>query len=239
MSDYQLQVADHYNIPIDNVKTLVLNFFDKEKYVIHNEHLKLYLILGLKLRKIHRILEFNRSQWLKPYVEFNKLKRIEAEKNGDKDGKALYKLMNNAVYGKTIENLRNRIDVKLVSNKRDYLKWTSKPRYMSHKTYDNELVVTRKNKVTLTLKKPAYIRMCILELSKVLIYEFHYDYIKNKCGNNSRLLFTDTDSLIYEIKTEDVHEDFNNDKEMLEFSNYSTKSKYYYDPNKLIIGKER
>ena len=87
------------------------------------------------------------------------------------------------------------------------------------------------------LNKPVYTGMCILELSKVLMYEFHYDYIKNKYGNNSRLLFTDTDSLMYEIKTEDVYEDFSNDKEMFDFSNHSTKSKYYDNSNKLVISK--
>ena len=112
-------------------------------------------------------------------------KQIEAENNGDKDGKALYKLMNNDVYGKTMGNLRNRIDVKLVSNEKDYLKWTSKLSYVSYKIFNNDLVAIRENKVTLTLNKPAYIGMCILELSKVLMYGFHYDYIKNKYGNNS------------------------------------------------------
>ena len=139
--------------------------------------------------------------------------------------------MNNAAYRKTIEKVGHRIDVKLVSNKKDYLKWTSKPSYISRKIFDNNLVVIRKNKVTLRLNKPAYIGMCILELSKVLMYEFHYDYIKNKYGNNSRLLFIDTDSLMYEIKTEDVYEDFSNHKEMFDFSNYSTKSKYYHNSN--------
>ena len=88
--------------------------------------------------------------------------------------------MNNSVYGKTMENLRNRLDVRLVSNKKDYLKWTSKPSYMSQKVFENDLVVICKNKGTLILNKPAYIGMCILELSKVLMYEFHYDYIKKK-----------------------------------------------------------
>ena len=88
--------------------------------------------------------------------------------------------MNNAVYGKTMENLKNRIDVKLVSNKKDYLKWTSKPSYMSYKIFDNELVTIRKSKITAILKKPVYVGMCILDLSRVLMYEFHYDYIKNK-----------------------------------------------------------
>ena len=81
----------------------------------------------------------------------------------------------------------------------------------------------RKSKLALKLSRPAYIGMCVLELSKILMYEFHYDYIKNKHGNNSRLLFTDTDSLMYEIKTGDVYEDFSSNKEMLNFSNYSTK----------------
>ena len=127
LSNYQLKIADHSNIPIGNAKNLVPNLFDKEKYVIHYENLQLYLRLGLKVKKIHRTLAFNQSQWLKPYVEFNTQKIIETEKNGDKDGKALYILMNNAVYGKTMENLRNRIDVNLESNKNNYLKQTSKP----------------------------------------------------------------------------------------------------------------
>ena len=97
----------------------------------------------------------------------------------------MYKLINNDVYGKTTENVRNRIDVKLVSNKKEYLNLTSKPNYMSHKIFDNDLVAILKNKVILTPNKPAYIGMCILELSKVLIMsQFHYNYIKNKCGND-------------------------------------------------------
>ena len=103
---------------------------------------------------------------------------------------------------------------------------------MWHKIFDNNLVVIRKSKVALKLNKPAYIGMCILELSKILMYEFHYDYSKNKYDNKSRLLFTVTDSLMYEIKTEDVYEDFSSDKEMFDFSNYSTKLKYYDNSNK-------
>ena len=120
-----------------------------------------------------------------------------------------------------MENLRNRIDVKLVRNKKDYLKWTSKPSYMSHEIFDNNLGALCEMKVTLTLNKPAYVGMCILDLSKVLKYEFHYDYIKNKYGNKLRLLLTDTDSLMYENKTEDFYKDFTKDEEMFDFSRYS------------------
>ena len=102
--------------------------------------------------------------------------------------------MNNTVYGKTMENLRNRIDIKLVSDKKDYLKWTSKQSYMSHKIFENDLVATCKNKA----HKPAHIGVHI-RIKKILMYEFHYDYIKNKYGNNPKLLFTGNDSLMYEI----------------------------------------
>ena len=105
---------------------------------------------------------------------------------------------------------------------------------MSQKIFDNNLVPMRKSKVSLKLNKPAYIGTCILELSKVLMYELHYDYIKNKYDNKSKLLFTDTDNLMYEIKTEDVYKDFSSDKEMFDFRNYL---KYYDDSNKLVIGK--
>ena len=109
------------------------------------------------------------------------------------------------------------IDVRLVNNEKDYLKCTSKPSYVSHKIFDNNLVVIRQSKVALKLNKPAYIGMRILESSKILIYEFHYDYIKNKFDNISKLLFTDIGSLMYEIKTEDVNKDFSSDKKMFDW----------------------
>ena len=140
---------------------------------------------------------------------------------------------------KKMENLRNRINVKLVSNKKDCLKWTSKPSHISHKIFESDLVAICKNKVALILNKPAYIGMSILELSKVLTYEFHYDYIKNKYGNNPRLLFTGTDSLTHKVKTENAFKDFSNDKEMFELIDYSTKLKYYDNLIKLVVGKRK
>ena len=100
-----------------------------------------------------------------------------------------------------MEYLRNRINVKLVNNEKNYLKCTSKPSYMLHKIFDNNLVKIRKSNFALKLNKPAYIKMLILELNNILMYEFHYDYLNNKYDNKSKLLFTDADSLMYEIKT--------------------------------------
>ena len=107
---------------------------------------------------------------------------------------------------------------------------------MSQKIFDNDLLVIFESKVVLTLNKPAYGAM-ILDFSKVIMYKFHYDYVKNKYGNNSRLSFTDTDSLMYEIKTEDVYEDFSKNKELFDFSDYSSESKYYNDSNKFAFHK--
>ena len=108
---------------------------------------------------------------------------------------------------------------------------------MSHKIFDNNLVAICKSKLALKLNNPASIEIFILDLSKKFIYEFYYDYIKNEYGNNSKLIFTETDSLMYEIMTEGVHHNFRSNKEIFDFSNYSTKSKDYDDSNKLVIGK--
>ena len=108
---------------------------------------------------------------------------------------------------------------------------------MLQKKFGNDLVVIRKSKVTLTLIKPAYAAMCTLDLNKVIMYELYYSYISNKYGNNLGLLFTETDSLMYEVKTEDVHQDFSMDKKMFDFSNYSDNKKYYDESNKLVVDK--
>ena len=158
-----------------------------------------------------------------------------SKKNNDKDGKSWYKLMNNATYGKTKKNIRKRIGLTLINNDKDYLKCTSKQNYMTQKIFDNNLIVMHKSK--LALKKRGNIGMCILELTKELMYEFHYDYIKNKHDNNLKLLLTDTDSLVHEIKTGDVYEEFSSDKEMFYFRNYSAKPKYPDGSNNLVIGK--
>ena len=110
---------------------------------------------------------------------------------------------------------------------------------MLHKIFDNNLAAISKSKLALKLNKAAYIGMCILQLSKGLMYEFHYDCTKNKCDNKSKVLFTDTDDLLYETKTEDVCEDYSGDKKIFDFSNYSAKSKYYDNSNKLVIGEKK
>ena len=144
--------------------------------------------------------------------------------------------MNSRVFGKTMENLRKRIYVKLVNNAKNYIKYTSKPSFVSQKILGKNFSVSiHEIKPFLTLNKPMYVGFSILDLSKLLTYEFHYKYIKSKF--DADLLFTDTDSLAYEVKTENVYEDFYEDKNLFVFRDYPLSSKFYDPTNKKVIGK--
>ena len=234
LSGYCKKIAEKCNISIGLVSKLIPTLRDKKEYVLHYRNLQLYLDLGLKIKKIHRVLKFNQSPWLKQYIDFNTEKRKHAKNSFEKD---FFKLMNNSVFGKTMENLRKRVDVRLVTDEKKLDKLTSKPTYVSSKIFNENLMAVHKVKETLTLNRLAYVGMCILDLSKTLMYDFHYSYIKKKYGNRANLLFTDMDSLTYEIKAKDIYKDFWNDKEMFDNSDYQENSPYYCNANKKVIGK--
>ena len=234
LSGYCKKIQNKFKISTGLVHKLIPTLCDKEKYVLNYRNLQLYLDLGLKLRKVHRVLEFNQSPWLKQYIDFNTQKRTQAKNSFEKD---FFKLMNNSVFGKTMENIRKRVDVRLITDEKKLLKMASKPTYVSSKIFNENLVAVHKIKETLTLNRPAYVGMCILDLSKTLMYDFHYNYIKEKYGDKARLLFTDTDSLTYEIEAEDVYQDFWNDKNRFDNSDYPENSPYFNKTNKKVIGK--
>ena len=223
-----------YKISIDQVNKLIPTLKDKKEYVLHYRNLQLYVDLGLKIKKVHQVLEFNQSPWLKQYIDFNTEKRKHARNPFEKD---FFKLMNNSVFSKTMENLHKRVDLRLVTNEKKLLKLTSKPTYVSSKIFNENLVAVHKIKETLTLNRPAYVSMCILDLSKTLMYDFHYNYIKKKYGIRAKLLFTDTDSLTCEIEAEDVYQDFWYDKDKFDNSNYPENSPYHDNSNKKVISK--
>ena len=143
--------------------------------------------------------------------------------------------MNNSVFGKTMENLRERINIESISNAKVCVKSVSRPNFVSQKIFSKHFVAIHKIKPVLTLNRPIYVGFSILDLGKLLRYEFHYKYIESK--SDGKLLLTDTDSLIYEIKAEDVYEDFYLDKDLFGFSDYLVKSKFCDLKNKKIIGK--
>ena len=230
LSDY----CRKFNIKVERVKKLLPNLGPKKNYVLHYKNLKQYLDLSLKVTKVHRALEFNQSPWLKMYIDFNTQKRTAAECSFEKD---FFKLMNNSVFGKTIENLRKRVNVTLINDPKKLLKHASKPTFISCKVFNENHVAIHKIKESLTLNRPAYVEMCILNISKTLMYDFHYNYIKEKYGSNAKLLFTDTDSLIYNIRTEDIYKDFCADKDKFDFSVYNKNSGFYDPTNKKVIAK--
>ena len=234
LSDYCKKIATKYNISTGLVHKLIPTLSNKEKYVLHYRNLQMYIDLGLKLKKIHRVLEFDQSPWLKQYIDFNTQKRSQAKNAFEKD---FFKLMNNSVFGKTMENIRKRVDVRLITDGKKLLKMSSKPTFVCSKIFNENLVAVHKIKEVLTLNRPAYVGMCILDLSKTLMYDFHYNYIKQKYGDKAKLLFTDTDSLTYEIQTEDIYQDFWNDKDKFDNSDYPESSQYFSKANKKVIGK--
>ena len=161
----------------------------------------------MKLVKIHRILSFKQSNWLKVFTDFN----TEMRKGSpDEFSKNLYKLMNNCIYGKSIENIRKRINAKLVNEKRKCQKIVNKPNFVSQKIIDKNFVAVHCSEKVLTLNKPVYISFCILELSKLYMYQFHYNYVLKKF--DAKLLFTETDSFVYEIRGGNVYKQCFKDK---------------------------
>ena len=234
LSDYSREILGREGMTIGKVQKLIPNLKDKEKYVLHYRNLQLYLKLGLKLKKIHRALEFSQSKWLEPYIAFNTQKRAGAKNAFEKD---FFKLMNNSVFGKTMENLRKRSNIQLVTNPERMERLAARPTYISHKIFHKNLVAVHSKQTKLLLNKPSYVEMCILELSKLVMYNFHCNYILPKYGKKAKLLFTDTDSLCYHIETEDVYSDFFGDRELFDNSDYPSDSKFYFSENKKVIGK--
>ena len=200
------------------VKKLIPNLRDKNNYVVHYKTLMQYLSLGMKLKKIHRGIKFIEDDFLKPYIDKNTNLRALAKNNFEKD---FFKLMNNSVFGKTMENIRNRVNVKLVNTGEQFKKLAAKPNYESRKIFNENLVSVHMKKTSLTMNKPVYLGMSILDLSKTLMFDFHYNYIIPKYENKAKLLFTDTDSLLYEIQTEDFYKDISGDvKDRFDTSEY-------------------
>ena len=202
----------------NEVEKLIPNLRDKEKYVLHYKNLIQCLDMGLKIKHIHKGIKFVQSNWMKPYIDKNTNLRSKDKNNFEKD---FYKLMNNSVFGKTMENIRNRVNVKLVNTEEKLRKLVAKPNFKSCKIFNENLVSVHMKQTSLTMVKPVYLSMCILDLSKTIMYDFHYNYIKSKYGDKAKLLFSDTDSLMCEIQTEDFYKDISGDvKNRFDTSDY-------------------
>ena len=219
---------------IDKCKKLVCNLQNKKKYVVLIKPLKQALNRGLKLKKVHRIIEFNKKAWLQPYIDMNTELRKLAKDDFEKD---LFKLMNNAVFGKTMENIRKHRDIKLVTTNKRRSKLVSEPNYHKMNYISEDLPIIEMNKTRVQMNKPIYLGLSILDISKILIYEFWYDYMKPKYGNDVKICYMDTDSFVMNIKTNDFYKDIANDVECkFDTSNYEVNRPLPMGKNKTVIG---
>ena len=162
---------------INNTKKLVCNLNDKKNYIVHINILKQALDYGLKLRKVHRGIEFEQEVWLKEYIDVNTELRKKTTNDFEKD---FFKLMNNAMFGKTMENVRKHWDIKLVKTDKKRNKLVSEPNFHTMKLTDNNLAIMEMRKVKVKMNKPIYLGLSILDISKIIMYEFWYDYVKIK-----------------------------------------------------------
>ena len=215
------------------IEKLITNFNDKINYVVNYRILKLYLQLGLKITKVNRVLQYEQGDFMKSYIMKNTNERTTAKNDFEKD---FYKLMNNSVYGKTMENVRNRISFVLVSSEEKAL--NMKNDFKKITPFHDNLIGVHLCKREVLLNKPIFIGHTVLDQSKYLMYDFHYNTMLQKIKRkNIDLLFTDTDSLCYHIRKQDPFEIIKNNKDLFDLSEYDTKHELFDPTNKKVIGK--
>ena len=217
----------------EKTNKLILNLNDKNQYVVHIRTLQFYLKHGLKLKKVHRAKKFEQKEILKPYIEFNTEKRKNARNDFEKD---IFTLLNNAVFGKTMEDKRKHLDFEIVSDERRFLKCVNNPSFKRSHIINEDLVGVEKQKPKLKLDKPIFIGMSILDLSKQHMYKFYYDVMKPKYGENIRMVYTDTDSFVFHTRTDDIYQDLQEINDEMDFSGYDKNHKCYDATNKKVLG---
>ena len=194
---------------IDGVEKLIPNLNGKKKYVVHSEILKTYLEFGLKIGKIWRGVRYTATNWMSSYIQFNTKLRTCAKNDFEKD---LYKFMNNSVFGKTMENIRKRVNNKLVNSREKAEKLSCKVNYKDSIVFSKDLINVHMKKKIVYFDKPIYVGQAVLDLSKMFMYDFHYDYMMKKYSiEDCKMMYTDTDSFVYLIKTDDFYSDIEGD----------------------------
>ena len=222
---------------VNGVDKLIGSFKPRSHYVVHYRNLKQYLEMGMRLTAVHRGISFYQSPWMAPYI----LKNIELRKAAANSfAKDFFKLMNNSVFGKTIENIRKRQNVELIDNRREASRPSTKPNFDLATIFDRSLIAVHMKRTEVYFNKPIYVGQALLDLSKTLMFDFHYDYIRAKYDDAAELLSTDTDSLLYLIHTDDFYQDISHDiKRKFDTSDYPENhpSGIKTGVNKKVIGK--
>lgn len=217
-----------------NVNKLITTLNDKNNYVLYYKNLKLYLQLGLKLKKVHKVLEFSEAPIMKSYIEFNSMKRAASKNDFDSN---FYKFLSNSLYGKTMERPENKTQLKLINDIEAYQNYVSRVNFKQGKIIHQDLISLELKYPSFVINKPSYIGAVILDLAKYHMYNFHYNVMKPHFKESLQLLYTDTDSLLYEVNCEDVYKELaqiQKSKSVFDFSNYP-KDHFLYDHSKKKI----
>ena len=232
-SPYTCKLGEALNLKHKDATKLVQNLYHKKHYVLHYRSLKQYMSHGLQLKKIHRAIGFTQSPWLKSYIDFNMVKRKNAQNDFEKD---FFKLMNNSVFGKTMGNIRKRVHVELVNNAKRLRKLCAKPNFQCFKIFNEDLVAVNLEKVNIVLNRPIYAGFCILDISKTFMYAFHYDYMQLSMVRR-RGYYSLTDSLCYKVEVADIYQEIFKDKHRFDTSNFEKHHFLYDNTNKKVSGK--
>ena len=235
LSEYQNYLNNKLNIKYNEKdKKLILDLLPKKNYKIYYKNLEYYMKLGIKITKIHKILTFDEKPFLKEYIDLNTNLRKKAKNDLEKD---LFKLMNNAIFGKSMENVLNRSNIKLINNDPEkLLKLIKQPNFQHAYEISNKLFLVESTPIKTVFDKPIYIGACILETSKLHMYQFWYEHLKNKYNNKVELIYTDTDSFIIQVETDDIYKDMFEDKNLYDFSEYPKDHPNYDITNKKVLG---
>ena len=202
LSQQQIGDTKDFNIKICTTKKLIPNLFPKKNHIAHYRNLKYSLAHGWKLTKVHRILEFKQSQWMKPYIDFNTEKRMQATNDADKN---FFKLMINSVYGKTMENMRKRMKIRIVTNKKDCNKYSSRATFKNFIIFGKNLAAIHEKPQEIKLNKPISVGFAVLEKSKLEMYKFWYDFFKKECSE-VKLVYMDTNCFIFEVTNQNFND---------------------------------
>ena len=200
LSKYQQKCHKVLKTKPGKISKLIGTFYPRKKYVLHAANLKLYLKLGMKLKKVHRVLTFTESNFLKRYIQFCTQMRSQAKSDFEK---RLFKLMSNSNFGKFIENSSRYLDMKIVTTKKDAKFWISSPLYHSYRIISDKITAIFLNRKQNVIRQAYAIGFSILDLSKEFMYRSYYEIIKPKLGPTCRVLFSDTDSLFIQCQTKD------------------------------------
>ena len=223
---------DNYN----STKKLICDWSDKKNYLVHYRMLKFYIRHGMIIDKVHNIISFKQNKWLEKYISFNTQKRNKAKNDFEKD---FYNLLNNAFYGKTMENVRNRLKIKFIKKDdyREIIKQQSKLTFNGvHKSYENCDSYTFKQNEVL-MDKPIYLGFSVLELSKLLMYETYYDKLQPYFGQEIiKLHYMDCDSFVLSIETQNIINNLKNLEDLFDFSNLN-KNHELFSNKKKVVGK--